>query len=205
MYPFLCRKRVKISENVLETAQKRGATLSCRTIMRYAFKYKVTTPGWSKLAKRACTKCIASKFARDFDSDWQRVNAFPIALLWYVSIDCEIQPEKKLHFLFSILLFWESFNTVAILWNHWSVSGGVLAKCTSPNENFNQIENWKCNMFDFRLIFLDRITYVYIFVHFPNVDYTLSRYKHDKKRKQKRKKILCGRTNLHLDQKLDEI
>ncbi len=32
------------------------------------------------------------------------------------------------------------------------------AKCTSPNEDLNQIEN--CHMFDFRLIPLDRITYL---------------------------------------------
>ncbi len=36
---------------------------------------------------------------------------------------------------------------------------GVSAKCTCPNEDFNQIENWKCDMFDFRLIPLDHITY----------------------------------------------
>ncbi len=36
---------------------------------------------------------------------------------------------------------------------------GFAANCTSPNEDFNQIENWKCHMFDFWLIPLDRITY----------------------------------------------
>ena len=30
----------------------------------------------SKPAKRACIKHVASKFGRDFDCDWQRVNAF---------------------------------------------------------------------------------------------------------------------------------
>ncbi len=35
---------------------------------------------------------------------------------------------------------------------------GFSAKCTSPNKHFNKIEN--CHMFDFRLIYLDRITYV---------------------------------------------
>ncbi len=30
-------------------------------------------------------------------------------------------------------------------------------KCTSPNEHFNQIENWKCQIFDFRLISVDHI------------------------------------------------
>ncbi len=31
---------------------------------------------WSKFDKRACIKRIAWKYARDFDSDWQRVDAF---------------------------------------------------------------------------------------------------------------------------------
>ena len=37
------------------------------------------------------------------------------------------------------------------------------AKCTFPNEHFNQIENRKCHMSNFRPIPLDRITY-----HQPN-------------------------------------
>ena len=45
LYPFLCKIRVKISESVLKIVQKRGAIFSCGTIMRYAFKYKVITPG----------------------------------------------------------------------------------------------------------------------------------------------------------------
>ena len=35
---------------------------------------------------------------------------------------------------------------------------GFSGKCTSPNGHFNQIENWKCHMFNFRLIPLDRIS-----------------------------------------------
>ncbi len=35
---------------------------------------------------------------------------------------------------------------------------GFSAKCTSLNEVFNQIENWKCHMCDFWLIPLDHIT-----------------------------------------------
>ncbi len=42
------------------------------------------------------------------------------------SIDCEIQPEKGMHF-FCFLLFWESFNCNK-LWNHWSYSGGAFSK-----------------------------------------------------------------------------
>ncbi len=45
LYPFLCEIGIKISWSVLETGQKRGAILSCGTIMRYTFKYKVITPG----------------------------------------------------------------------------------------------------------------------------------------------------------------
>ena len=45
LYLFLCKIGVRIAENVLETALKRGAILSSGTIMHYAFKYKVTTPG----------------------------------------------------------------------------------------------------------------------------------------------------------------
>ncbi len=36
-------------------------------------------------------------------------------------------------------------------------------KCTSPNEDFNEIENWKCHMFNFWLIPLDHITYHYLY------------------------------------------
>ena len=36
---------------------------------------------------------------------------------------------------------------------------GFSAKCTSPNEHFIQIENWKCHIFELWLISLDRITY----------------------------------------------
>ncbi len=36
------------------------------------------------------------------------------------------------------------------------------AKCTSPNEHFNEIENWKRHMLDFGLISLDRITYYHV-------------------------------------------
>ncbi len=45
------------------------------------------------------------------------------------------------------------------LWNTGPIHVGFSAKCTSLNQDFNQIENWKCHMFDFRPIPLDRITY----------------------------------------------
>ncbi len=38
--------------------------------------YPVDLEVWSKLARRARIKRIASKFVRDFDCDWQRVSAF---------------------------------------------------------------------------------------------------------------------------------
>ncbi len=66
-----------------------------------------------------------------------------------------------------LLLFWESFNC-SLLWNHWN-TGGVFRLMYSSHEHFNQIENWKCHMFNFRLIALDHITYwstFWAFTHF---------------------------------------
>ncbi len=57
------------------------------------------------------------------------------------SIDCEISPEKGMYF-FCFLLFWEPFNC----YNFGTIGPihlGFLAKCKSPNEHFNQIENMK--------------------------------------------------------------
>ncbi len=71
---------------------------------------------------------------------------------------CEIQPGKGMHF-FCFLLFWESFNCCNF-GTPGPIQVGFSAKCTSPDEDFNQIENWKCDMFDFHLIPLDRITYI---------------------------------------------
>ncbi len=69
-----------------------------------------------------------------------------------------IQPGKGMHFCF--LLCWESFNCY-----NFGTTGPIQVsfseRCTSPNEDFNQIENWKCRMFDFRLIPLDRITNIF--------------------------------------------
>ena len=55
------------------------------------------------------------------------------------SIDCEIQPEKGMH-LFCFLLLLKSFN-----WLNFGATGpiqvGFSAKCASPKEDFNPIEN----------------------------------------------------------------
>ena len=37
----------------------------------------------------------------------------------------------------------------------YPIQVGFSAKCTSPIKHSNQIENWKCHMFKFRLIALD--------------------------------------------------
>ena len=67
-------------------------------------------------------------------------------------------------------LFRESFNCF-----NFGTTGliqvGFSAKCTSPNEYFNQIEIWKCHMFDFRLIPLDRITYNECFAFVKQKEY----------------------------------
>ncbi len=64
--------------------------------------------------------------------------------------------------LFSIVLRFLQLliNSEPLVQFRW----GFSAKCTSPNEHFNQIENWKCYMFDFRLMSLDRITYMYTYL-----------------------------------------
>ncbi len=62
-----------------------------------------------------------------------------------------------MHF-FCFLLFWESFNCCNF-GTTGPVQVGFSTKCTTPNEDFNQIENWKCHMFDFGLIPLDCTTY----------------------------------------------
>ncbi len=38
--------------------------------------YSIDLEVWSKLAERACIKRTASKYAHDFNCDWERVNAF---------------------------------------------------------------------------------------------------------------------------------
>ncbi len=70
------------------------------------------------------------------------------------SIDCEINPEKRMDF-FCFLLFENpsiahNFGTTG-----W-IQVGFSAKCTSPNEHL--IENWKWRMSELQLISLDRIT-----------------------------------------------
>ena len=56
-----------------------------------------------------------------------------------------------------------------------------LKRCTSPNEHFNQIQSWKCHMFNFRLIFLDciingdRLTYGLIYCYAQYAHYIVQR------------------------------
>ena len=64
--------------------------------------------------------------------------------------------KRNAFLLFSIVLrIFQSFN----FGTTGPIQVGFSAKCTSPNEDINQIENWKCHIFNFRLIPLDRITY----------------------------------------------
>ena len=51
---------------------------------------------------------------------------------------------------------------------------GFLPKCTSSNEELNQIENWKCNMCNFRLIPLDRIAFCVISSQTRHVNFSQS-------------------------------
>ncbi len=68
--------------------------------------------------------------------------------------------------LISFVLY--CFENPSIVHNFGTTSPiqrGFSAKCTFPNEHFNQIENWKCHMFAFILISLNRITLYIIFMH----------------------------------------
>ena len=58
------------------------------------------------------------------------------------------------------------------LWTTRLIEVGFSAKCTSPSEHFNQIENRKCHMCEFRLIPLDRITYSEVINVFYNIKMT---------------------------------
>ncbi len=66
--------------------------------------------------------------------------------------------EIKVCLLFNclILQFAHNLGTTA------PIQAGFSAKCTSPNEHFNQIENWKCYMCEFQMISLDLITNVHL-------------------------------------------
>ena len=55
-----------------EVARLPGSTCSQATQQLHSVDLEV----WSKLAKRALIKLLASKFTRDFDCDWQRINVF---------------------------------------------------------------------------------------------------------------------------------
>ena len=48
-----------------------------------------------------------------------------------------------------------------IYWTNQRGCKDKIVSCASPNKDFNQIENWKCHKFDFRLIPLDCITYFF--------------------------------------------
>ncbi len=66
-----------------------------------------------------------------------------------------------------IFLFFIVFRLFQYCYNFGTtgpIQIGFSGKCTSPNVDFNQIENWKCHMFDFRLIRLYRITWYLIFI-----------------------------------------
>ena len=77
--PFLFRRFAGVKKFMIQRTQTMCVALFCVGIAtKISCIYSVDLEVWSKLAKRARIKCIASKFARDFEYDLQR---FPIALL----------------------------------------------------------------------------------------------------------------------------
>ncbi len=69
------------------------------------------------------------------------------------------------HWLWDIARKWMNPSIAQNFGTTSPIQMGVSEKCTYQNEHFNQIENWKCHLFDFRLISLDCITYDSSYVH----------------------------------------
>ena len=84
MYPDQSQHRLSKFKTGDESKVKRGQNFKvfeflrgrCLPVLLNGSLYPVGLEVWSKLAQRARIKRIASKFARDFDCDWQRVSAF---------------------------------------------------------------------------------------------------------------------------------
>ena len=62
----------------------------------------------------------------------------------------DIASKRNEFLLFSIVL--KTLQLLIALEPLDQLKWRFLAKCTSPSENFNQIENWECHMCEFRLI-----------------------------------------------------
>ena len=71
----------------------------------------------------------------------------------------DVARKRNEFLLFSIVLRILQLGTTG------PIQVGFSAKCSSPNEHFNQIENLKYHMFDFRLISLDCITLCWLNCH----------------------------------------
>ncbi len=114
---------------------------NCHNAMRHIFKWRwffsIMIKGFVLCQHSTSYVMWSSKMSREL-----------------TNIDLEIEPNKG-NKSFCFLLFWESFNCF-----NFGTTGPIQvrfsAKCIPPNEDFNQIENWKCHMFNFRLIPLDR-------------------------------------------------
>ncbi len=75
------------------------------------------------------------------------------------------QKEELMNFVFVFYCF-ENSSIAHNFGNTGPIQVGFSAKCTSPKEHFNQIENWKCHMFDFRQISLLFVCFVLFLILF---------------------------------------
>ncbi len=69
--------------------------------------------------------------------------------------------QKQFIIFLAVSFVFNCFENLSIAHNFGTIGSiqvGFSAKCTSPNEYINQIENWKCHILDFRLISKGRIT-----------------------------------------------
>ncbi len=90
--------------------------------------------------------------------------ALILRLLWHLCCNLARSVGSRAHWFWDTArkrnaflcfpLFWE-FSNCYNFGTTGPIQVGFSTKCTSPNDDFDQIENWKCHMFNFRLIPLD--------------------------------------------------
>ena len=82
--------------------------------------YSVGLEIWSKLAKQACIKCIASKFVRDFECDLQRLKMFSHCVtLTHVLLPQIISCSDTKVKCWLLLLLWNVSVQVWFMYPNW--------------------------------------------------------------------------------------
>ncbi len=88
----------------------------------------------------------------------QRMNVLRSRRISRKSAALIMRYSQKKNWISIVFYCSENYSIAHKLGTTGPIQVGVSAKCISPNEHFNQIENWKCHMCEFWLISLDHIT-----------------------------------------------